>query len=83
MKPLLSSLKPGQFFYVVTPHPNDPKRKYLHSVVPKPFEFAEPEVKIAPVRSMAKRFVNLVLARCFADFLNKMPNGEQFCVAVE
>jgi hypothetical protein len=57
----------------VTPHPDDPKRKYLHSVVPK----------IAPVRSMAKKFVNIVLARSFADFLNKLPNGEQFCVAVE
>jgi hypothetical protein len=43
----------------------------------------EPEIKIAPVRSMAKKFVNIVLARSFADFLNKLPNGEQFCVAVE
>lgn len=83
MRPIYTTLKPGQFFYVVTPHPDDPKRKYLHSVVPKKVEFMEPEIKIAPVRSMAKKFVNIVLARSFADFLNKLPNGEQFCVAVE
>ena len=66
----------------MTPIPSDPKRKYLHSITPQQ-EFQTPLVKLAPVRSMGKKFVELQLARAFADFLNRLPGDEQFCVAVE
>lgn len=83
MKPLTKDLKPGQFFYVVTPHPDDPKRKYLHSLPQSKVEFGAVVPKLSPVRQMAKQFVNLLLCRSYADFLNKQEDGQQFCVAVE
>lgn len=82
MNPVSKELKPGQFFYVVTPLPSDPKRKYLHSLTPRQ-EFEPPSVKLAPVRAMAKKFSDLQLARCYVDFLNRLPCDVQFCVAAE
>ena len=83
VNPVSKVLPPNRHFYVVTPIPSDPKRKYLHSITPQGLRCADPLVKLAPIRSMAKKFGDIQLARCFADFLNRLPGEEQFCVAVE
>lgn len=83
MKPLTKSLKAGQFFYVVTPHPDDRKRQYLYHIERTTVEFQEPKFKLSPIRSSARKFNNLDLARCFADFLNRLSGDVQFCVSVE
>lgn len=83
MKPLSKNLKAGQNFYVVTPHPDDPKRKYLHSLPPATREFVDVVPRLAPTRALAKKFKDLQMAQAFADFLNRQPDDVQFCVAVE
>jgi hypothetical protein len=83
MSPIPEVLPPGKHYYAVTPDPSDPKRKYLHSLEPPKQEWLDAKVNIAPLKSLAKPFTDLQLVRSFVTFLNRLPDGRQFCVSME
>lgn len=58
----------GAYFYLVTPHPDAPKKKYLHSI---DIESKSGSRRIVLTHSapLAKKFDNLRVAEAFADFL--------------
>ena len=58
----------GQFFYLVT-HPRDPKRKYFYHSEPGNQQMDEPRLFFFHNKGMAKKFDNLRMAECWAEFV--------------
>ena len=83
MKILQDVLVKGQFYYVVTPNGSDPKRQYLYELKRPEGEFGMPVIKLSPIRSMAKKFDNVALARAFCSFLHRVDTSDDFCVVAE
>ena len=77
------NLQKGAFYYVVTPNGSDPKRQYLYELKRPEGEFGMPVIKLSPIRSMAKKFDNIVLARAFCSFLHRVDTQDDFCVVAE
>lgn len=80
---LAGPLPKGKLFYVVTPAPDDPKRKYLHSIERPKVEFGVPGVQLSPIRRLAQGFDNHQLAKAYADFLNGYHTLPFFYVSTE
>jgi hypothetical protein len=83
MQVMPETLPQGMFYYIVTPNGKDPRRQYLYDIKRPKEEFSIPLVKLSPVRTMAKRFDNLMLVRSYCDFLNRREGDTEFCVVME
>ena len=67
--------------YIVTGH--GAVRKYLHSVTRPAEEFGTPKITLAPVKSLARPFHCVQLARDFCRFLHRYENAWDFELAME
>lgn len=58
----------GTYFYLVTPNPNAPKKKYLHSIITESKNGSR-RIVLTHSAALAKKFDNLRVAEAFSDFL--------------
>ena len=74
----------GFYFYIATtPNPVDKGRRYLHTIHRPQDESGQVRVTLSPTRALATPFDKLVLARAYADFLNRADGLDDFCVVLE